>query len=250
VVNCSFFRNGKIPFVKYWDPAFDGVDYYMNMQILNSVIWEPQTEGVHRLFYNNDPLNFNVNDYLVEHSLVHLDDCTYDGVSPCGDGMVYAQWPDFVDTTGFTLELYKCSPAHNTGSTLAADTFGLELDYYGLPRVAADTVDMGAYESQGPCTSGVGDIASSAQFIFINLLQNPVSVDEDIRAEVIAAHSGNYLFQLIRSDGGEVKAASKFISALTPAILTFSRQELSPGIYFLTATNEKGQTQVKKVVIQ
>lgn len=253
VVNCSFYRNGDIPFVKYWTPDFDGVDFYMNMQILNSVLWEPQVEGVHRLFYNNDPANFNVNDYLVEHSLVHLADCAYDGVNPCGEGMVYAQWPDFVDTVGGSnsLELFKCSPAHNTGSTLVADTFGLILDYAGKPRVATDTVDMGAYESQGPCISSADDMPLPHQSFGLHLLKNPVSLGQDIQCEVIATRSGRYSFQLIHADGRTVQQqVSEFIPAYTPTFLTISGNKLSAGIYFFLATDARGQTKVEKIIVQ
>ncbi len=82
IVNCTFLNNGFVPFIKYWSPDFNTTDYYQKMRILNSIIWEEETPGPQRLFYNNDPSNFNVNDYVVEHSLVNLPTCEYEGIDP------------------------------------------------------------------------------------------------------------------------------------------------------------------------
>lgn len=249
IVNCSFYRNGPTPFVKFWDADFNNVDYYMNMQILNSVLWEPQVSGPERLFYNNTPSNFNVNNYRVEHSLVSVSDCTYNGVNPCGAGMLHAQIPGFADTTGASLALLNCSPARNRGSNLVADTFQLSLDYEGNPRIAADTVDMGAYEIQGACLSAVGDLPFLSPAMHVELLQNPVLAGAEIRAEIFALRSGSYTFKLFGSDGRLVLKAVEYIPGLTPFIVAIPGKGLAQGVYMLSVEDDLGRMQTIRVMV-
>jgi len=225
-------------------------NYYMKMQVLNSVLWEPQLPGPERLFYNNTPSNFNVNNYLVEHSIVSVSDCKYNGVNPCGAGMLYAQMPGFADTTGASLALLNCSPARNRGSNLVADTFQLSLDYEGNPRIVADTVDMGAYEIQGACLTAVGDLPFSSPAMHVEVLQNPVAAGADIRAEVFALRSGSYTFQLFGSDGRLVRSDVEYIPALSPFIVAISAKILAAGVYLLSVTDDRGRVQTSKVVVE
>lgn len=250
VANCSFYKNGEIPFVKYWGTDSNPVDLVMKMQILNSVIWEPQTEGVHRLFYNNNPVNFTVNDYLVEHSLIHLPDCSYNGFDPCGEGMIYDTWPDFVDAeSGNTLEMWWCSPAQNTGSNLVADTFGLAKDFWGNSRIFEDTVDMGAYEIQTYCTSGTGTAALVTLPVGVRLLGNPVLKSEQIKVELFAVLKESLRVQLTEAQGGMVWQGSVHCAASQPTVLSIPSDRLRSGIYYLQVMDKQGRSKTEKVVV-
>ena len=222
----------------------------MKMQILNSVIWEPQTEGVHRIFYNNDPTNFTVKDYLIEHSLIHLPDCIYNGIDPCGEGMIYAQWPDFINPDfGNTLDLAKCSPAQNRGSNLVADTFGLTKDYWGNSRIIGDTVDMGAYEIQTLCTSGTETPAFLTLPVGIRLLHNPVHKNDPIEVELFAAVPENLHIQLVQVNGRVLWENNVNISAVVPNVISIPSSSLSKGLYYLQVMDDKGRSKVEKVVV-
>lgn len=249
VVNCTFYRNNKIPFAKYWDPNFNTTDYYMKMQILNCVIWEPEVLGVHTLFFNNDPNNYTVNDYLVEHSMVQVSDCTYKGVNPCQEGMIYGQWPQFIDSTGIFFEVWQNSPAYNSGSNLVADTFGLTKDYDKNPRIANGRVDMGAYEILGPVMAS-DEPAGDARRLSIHLLQNPAPTGMGIQAEIFSVIPGEYAFLLARADGKILLEGSRFIPALTPVAVGFNSTQLTPGFYFILVRDRLGHTANAKVVVK
>ncbi|MBL7809297.1 MAG: T9SS type A sorting domain-containing protein [Saprospiraceae bacterium] len=250
VANCSFYRNGDIPFVKYWGTDSNPDDLVQTMQILNSVLWEPQTEGVHRLFYNNDPVNFTVNDYLIEHSLIHLATCNYNGVDPCGEGMIYETWPNFINPEfGNTLEVWSCSPAQNRGSNLVADTFGLIQDYWGIERILGDTIDMGAYEIQDPCFSGTGVLISESLPIGIRLLQNPVIQGNTIEAELFAIKQEKLLVQLVETQGKLVWKSTVKSEASMPVVLSIPISNLGSGIYFLQVMDQNGRSKTEKVVV-
>ena len=249
VVNCTFYRNNEAPFIKYWDSDINGVTFYMNMEILNSIIWEPQTEGPHTLFYNNDPMNFNVQDYLVEHSLIHLSDCTYKGKNPCKDGMRYALWPNFVDSSGISFEVFNCSPGQNGGSNLVVDTFNLTQDYRGKARIATDTVDMGAYEIQGACkSSGIAENIGLSQPFYVTVLGNPTPIEKGISVEVFALRSGDYSVELVRSDGQVVVRNLKSLPAFLPTLLRIE-DDIMPGLYFLKIGDDQGRYQTLKILV-
>ena len=250
VANCSFYKNGDIPFVKYWGPDNNPVDLVMKMQILNSVIWEPQTEGVHRLFYNNDPVNFTVNDYLVEHSVVNLADCSYNGFDPCGEGMIYETWPDFIDPEfGNTLDIWRCSPAQNQGSNIVVDTFGLTEDYWGYPRIIGDTVDIGAYEIQTLCISATETLPFFSLPVGIRILQNPIPKGEPIKIELFAAVHESLQIQLIEANGRVVWEGSTLIPGSTPSVFSIPSTSLNSGLYFLKVMDQGGRSKTEKVVV-
>lgn len=248
VVNCTFYRNNKVPFTKYWDADFNTTDYYMNMQILNCVIWEPETLGPHTLFFNNDPFNYNVKNYLVEHSMVNYSDCIYDSVNPCEDGMEYAQWPEFIDSSGITFEVWGNSPAYNTGSNLVADTFGLLKDYLGKPRIANDTVDMGAYEIPGPIND-VNDRPNDARHLTIHLSQNPTPAFLGVRAELFSIFPGEYFIRFIRVDGQIILEGTQFIPALSPTKIEFRDRKITPGMYVISIMDKYGHATSAKVLV-
>ncbi len=249
IANCSFYRNGEIPFVKYWGLDSNPVDLVMKMQILNSVLWEPQTVGVHRLFYNNDPVNFTVHDYFVDHSLVHLSNCIYDGVDPCGAGMIYGQWPNFIDSSGQLGLITADFSGRNRGSNSVVDTLGLVQDYLGTPRIYCDTVDIGAYEIHGLCTSALNEPHFTSLPVGIHVLQNPILKGHPIEVELFAAIPENLLIKLIDGNARVVWEGNISIQAALPSIISIPSNDTSPGLFYLQFTDDKGRFNVEKVSI-
>lgn len=249
VANCSFYRNGTIPFVKYWGVENNPVDLEMKMQILNSVLWEPQTEGIHRLFYNNDPNNFTLNDYLVEHSMVHLSNCNYNGEDPCGAGMIYGQWPNFIDSSGqLGLKTWDFS-GRNRGSNMVVDTFGMEQDYLGLSRIYCDTVDMGAYEMQELCISDANEPHFVSLPIGLHIVQNPIQVGLPIEVELFAAMPENLHILLVDANGSVVWEGSAEIAASLPSRLFVPSTGLIPSLFYLQIIDQYGRSKIEKVVV-
>ncbi|MCC6459864.1 MAG: right-handed parallel beta-helix repeat-containing protein [Saprospiraceae bacterium] len=239
VVNCTFFRNGLIPFVKYWGPDINYTDFYMNMQVLNSAVWEPQVEGPQRLFYNNNPSDFSVRDYLVEHSSVQLDTCAYNGYDPCGAGMVYSAWPDFVDTAGQQLDLLQCSPLQNRGSNAVADSFGLALDFLGRPRIAGDTVDIGAFEIQSSCTSALPSGPGAGLAPQLRVFPNPQARGSQALAELLVFASGGYQLQVRDFSGRLLWQDQMDVPAWAPVQVRLPALQ-QPGVYSLSLSSAAG----------
>jgi len=249
VANCSFFRNGKIPFVKYWGVNNNPDDFAMTMQVLNSVVWEPQTEGVHRLFYNNDPSNFTLNDYRVEHSMIHLSDCEYNGENPCGDGMIYEQWPNFIDTVGQLGLVTWDFAGRNRGNNTVVDTLGLNNDYTGLARIFCDTVDIGAYEFHNLCPPVSATNEMITLSVGIRILQNPIYAGTTIRAEIFATSPTKFLAEFIDLNGCKIWNGTPMIQSFMPTLLHIPSERLVPGLYLLRLLDENGRLWVEKVVI-
>ncbi len=249
IANCSFYRNGRIPFVKYWGPENNSVDLVQKIQILNSVLWEPQTEGVYRLFYNNNPVDFSLNDYLVEYSMVHLSDCLYNGIDPCGEGMIYGQWPDFIDSSGqLGLRTWDFA-GRNKGSNLVRDTLGIETDFLGLPRVYCDTVDMGAYELQGFCASSTFEPRFASLPVGVHILKNPVLIGEMIEIELFAAAPENLQIQLISATGLVLSEGLINVLGAIPSVIIFPTKGLVSGLYFLRVMDGHGRAKTEKLIL-
>jgi hypothetical protein len=253
VANCSFYRNGDIPFVKYWGADSNPDDLVQTMQILNSVLWEPQTEGVHRLFYNNDPSNFTLNDYLVEHSMVHLSDCSYNnGYNPCQDGMIYGQWPNFIDSIGSWpgLQTWPNYPGRNRGSNDVTDSLNIDHDFLGLPRVFCDTADIGAFEIQGLCTSAAFEPNSQvAKTLEMRLLTNPLQTNQNPEIELFSALSETLRIQILSSMGQILWQGQTSVYAFMPTVLTVPADLAIPGLYFIHVSGAYGRSRTEKLVV-
>lgn len=253
VANCSFYRNGDIPFIKYWGADSNPDDLVQTMQILNSVLWEPQTEGVHRLFYNNDPANFTLNDYLVEHSMIHLSDCSYNnGFNPCQDGMIYSQWPNFIDSVGSWpgLQTWGNYPGRNRGSNAVSDSLNIGYDFLGLPRVFCDTVDMGAFEIQGLCTSsGLEPSTQAMKIMEVRLLSNPVQAGQNVVVELFSAFSETLGLQLVSTTGNVLWEGHSNVAAFIPTVLEIPSGTVTTGLYFLQISGISGRGRTEKMVV-
>ena len=143
--NCTFFANGNFPIDKNWDEDFNDVDYYNNMEITNSIFWEHTP--IEKLFYNNNFTDFTIHDYVIKNCLVSVPDCIVDGVDACSEGMIYEEYPMFLDTLNNDFRLLGCSPAVNAGNNDFLNPDNI-FDLNQQMRVLDSIVDMGAYEQE------------------------------------------------------------------------------------------------------
>ena len=249
VVNCSFYRNGPVPFLKHWKPGLPS-NYKSTMQILNSVIWEPEADGVARVFYNNDPSNLTVYDYFVDHSIINLSTCNFNGIDPCHEGMIYGVWPDFIDSSGqLGLIPWPNNPGVNKGSNAVVDTFNLLKDFEGTNRVNCDTVDIGAYEIQSSCNSSINEIIATQFPIDIRVLKNPVLRDESINFDILSVESQNITFKLHDINGRLFWYNNSRINAYLPQRFTINFENNNPGLFLLSVTDQKGRSYVQKILV-
>ena len=249
VVNCSFYRNGPVPFLKHWKPGLPS-NYKSTMQILNSVIWEPEADGVARVFYNNDPSNLTVYDYFVDHSIINLSTCNFNGIDPCHEGMIYGVWPDFIDSSGqLGLIPWPNNPGVNKGSNAVVDTFNLLKDFEGTNRVNCDTVDIGAYEIQSSCNSSINEIIATQFPIDIRVLKNPVLRDESINFDILSVESQNITFKLHDINGRLFWYNNSRINAYLPQRFTINFENNNPGLFLLSVTDQKGKSYVQKILV-
>lgn len=252
VVNCTFLNNGDTPFYKNWYANFDS-SIYQKMQILNSIIWEEDATDPQYLFYNND-FDFtsnNVSEYLVEHSLIHVSSCEYEGVDPCEAGMVYNELPSYLSTDPAApdLSLAPGSPAINKGSNLVADTFGLQYDFAGHPRIQQNIVDIGAFESDS--TTGAYETFFKEIPFLVNLTPNVQS-----QGRLISLHlfnpgpDQNFLVSLMSASGSETyRTRLEKVPSQTPVSCSIPTENLTRGIYLLSVQDTKGRRKTQKFVI-
>ncbi|MEZ4927838.1 MAG: choice-of-anchor Q domain-containing protein [Saprospiraceae bacterium] len=246
-INCSFYKNGLHPFDKIYQGAGD-----TNIELLNCVIWELDANKLEETLAFGGSTNDSTNRYKLEHSLINLPTCEYNGYDPCGEGMIYAQYPDFVDPVLLSnLELLPGSVAQNKGSNQVIDTFGLTKDYLGNPRICGETVDMGAYEIQANCfSSSVYESQLLRLPVGLRILSNPVNSGSDIQAEVFAALPLTLSFTLFNVHGDRLFHTQQFISAGVPQRVSIPGNDLVAGIYLLQIVDENGRAKVEKIVVQ
>lgn len=252
-VNCTFLNNGPTPFSKPWYPDFDAEKYW-KVKILNSLIWEEEVSGSDQLFNNNaDVPPNNVLEYTVEHSLVNLSGCAYEGSDPCGEGMVYELSPQFasMDSAQLNLSIPFSSPAHNKGSNLVAETFGLQYDYLGHPRIYQDTVDIGALEYDTIVTSTLEPFFEKESFL-LQVKPTLLSAGEPLQVCLLnLTIQPNFTYRLLGVDGREWYHFNlRDVPAQIPACQAFSTSELPPGVYFLSVNDGRGQQKTQKFMVK
>jgi hypothetical protein len=141
IINSTFYGNGNKIIWKKWDKEIN---------IVNSIFWEDLV--LEQVFSNvsgaltdttKAMLGFNIKNTLLKN-----DNCFFNGIDYCGDGMLYNLYPEFRDTMNNDFSLRSCSPAINQGDNISIDTLGIFFDIEGNPRILDDAVDLGAYETQ------------------------------------------------------------------------------------------------------
>lgn len=207
VTNCTFFDNNEYIFNKDWDTT--GIQpggFYNDFYIDNCIIWEKQA-SFEKMFYSNDPDNLNMFGYRVNHSLLSLEDSTglAGSLEAFGDGLIFDQYPLFVDTAAGDYRLQPCSPAVDAGNDIASQLAGLQYDLDGAQRIRYGAVDMGAYEQQDSCIMIATTEVETANNL--HLWPNPSS-DGALYWQIPETDGSEGTIRLFDIHGREVYAAS------------------------------------------
>ncbi len=143
VTNCSFSNNTYTGMRSDFNAgAICLFAYNQNLQIRNSVLWGNQDPVIGESIYYGGTSNWTVTN------------CDVQG-GASGTGNINVD-PKFVSPSNDDLHILSSSPCVNSGSNAFAPTNQVDpgkayvIDLDGFPRISGGTVDMGAYEIQGP----------------------------------------------------------------------------------------------------
>jgi hypothetical protein len=153
------------------------------MNFYNCIIWEPGTNS--DLFFNNSPTLYYTKDFFIDYCSFHpLNTFSIPSHNLIlGDSIFIGPYPEFGDTSAGDFRLKKCSPLLNRGDNQRVLNAGLVTDLDGNPRIRFDTVDLGAYETQEACISGLSKEPEPKTFQAL-LSPNPLQTGEIVRIQM------------------------------------------------------------------
>jgi hypothetical protein len=190
ISNCTFYNNGEFPLAKLWIEDFDYETFYSQTWISNSIFMEDTPFPF--IFFNAVISSYNVNDYFIDNCLINAPNCLVPGgIEACGDNNLFELDPLFQDPDNLDFSLMACSPAANKGNTFLSDSLGLVVDLAGLPRVAFDTVDIGAYEVQDSCVSSSAFLNKRVPNT-LHIYPNPATDQLFFSISDLVSESGSY----------------------------------------------------------
>ncbi|MCB0593247.1 MAG: hypothetical protein H6557_09685 [Lewinellaceae bacterium] len=151
ITNCTFYNNGEVDIAKNWAPDFDYEHYYNTITVKNSILRRQANLDIFRHFANGVPMGWPLSlyDWNISHCLLSADTCDLAGAGQaCGEGLLFATDPLFLDAAGGNLRLAACSPAINAGDNRPLDSLGILTPLGGGTRILEGVVDLGAYERE------------------------------------------------------------------------------------------------------
>lgn len=145
ITNCTFYGNYSNVGGAIYSNNSDSTGV-VSPQITNCVFWDNYAiSGFAPVMRNlfGSP--------VISHSIFDVTDCSIlnsgNGANvTCGAGIVFNEYPMFVDTAQGNYRLQAESPAIDIGNNEAIDTMGITTDADGLVRISNGNVDIGAYE--------------------------------------------------------------------------------------------------------
>lgn len=145
IFNCTFVDNGLISISKNFSENYDGEQFFNDMYIHNSIIWEPEID-LWQTLYNGEIDPVTLYDFELDHCLISTDSCDLPGgEAACNTHLNYFNLnPFFQDAENGNYSLAGCSPALNAGS-LTDIQIGVS-DLSGNERIREELIDLGAYE--------------------------------------------------------------------------------------------------------
>lgn len=99
------------------------------------------------IFYKSitNPFGLNGIQLKIRHGITNRPDCSaFSTDATCDSSLIFNGTPMFADPANNNFYLQPCSPAINAGDNALASS--IDLDFDGLPRIRAGTVDLGPYE--------------------------------------------------------------------------------------------------------
>ena len=147
IANCTFFGNhANTGGAVYCNESVGGVTL---ATITNSIFWD-NTAGFDPIFHMSGQGTPKI---ILNHSLVDVASCedivvflgSLDTLI-CDGGMIYNEYPMFVDTTNINFRLETSSPAINEGDNGIVDSNGVLFDMDNHIRIHNGLVDMGVFE--------------------------------------------------------------------------------------------------------
>ena len=242
VTNCTFFDNNEYVFVKSKiNSSQQG--YHNDMYLNNCVVWELKTDGI-RMFYNNDPNLYVMYGFHVENTMITVPTgfWQWPGAQQVfGDGVIFNEYPQFVDTLVNDFRLQPCSPAINAGNNVVADTFGLTTDLLSNPRIFLNTVDLGAYETLDSCIT-IGNHETQDALFTIMVSPNPTT--DGVTINIQPQTEGNIR---VTDPQGRVVQESRMLGGLA----FLSTVGLQYGMYTVQILSKEGRIiGLRKLVVQ
>jgi hypothetical protein len=233
VRNSTFFRNENRTFFKVTYPSYKySVDTFNNkMLVENCLVWEPNFDPTLLIINHNpaEPLYYPSGwGYTFRNTLLPtyaLDTLVLTG-GHFFESVVFKKYPEFEDTINGDFRLKTCSPFVNKGINSGILSDSILTDLVGLPRIAHDTVDMGAYEQQAICTSGTLTLHGPIEQI--QIVPNP-SLDGNVFLNFSKTKSRTGNLKVLNAQGKMV--VSKENHALNEQEINFGN--LPPGLYFI-----------------
>ena len=181
---------------------------FNKINVNNCIIRRNTAPDIWRHFFNagqkGEPLNLY--DYQFDNCILSALECSLPGgEQACGNNLLFATDPLFLDTMQMNLRVASYSPAINAGNNMSSDTLGIQIDLDDQARIQEGQVDIGAYErpsyhvqldevTQPSCA---GESSGSIQFQIIGDSPYEYHWENDSGMEgagVDSLFSGNYHF--------------------------------------------------------
>jgi len=147
IANCTFFGNhANTGGAVYCNESIGGVT---QATITNSIFWD-NTAGFDPIFHMSGEGTPKI---VLNHSVVDVASCedivVFLGMLDtlvCDGGMIYNEYPMFVDTTNLNFRLESNSPVINQGDNSIVNSNNILFDMDNHIRIHNGLVDMGSYE--------------------------------------------------------------------------------------------------------
>ena len=224
ITNCTFYGNTAPISGAVYNNAGD-MNGTANAVITNCIFWANEADlgKVLRNIYSQPSISYCIVDVADCDEINSNTGATLN----CGAGMIYNQYPDFVDTINNNFHLEINSQAIDAGNENAIDGTGIGVDLDGLPRIAALTVDMGPFEFGS---------AMDTQPVIVTNPQNQSICEGTAVSFVVSAASSISLQYQWQKNGTNLLGATSDTLTITAAMLA------DVGDYQCIISNDLGET--------
>lgn len=160
IENCFFYKNEGPDNAKFYGLSTVDTVFWNNCNFIENSINNNTNTGYpnNSFFYNSIATHIaDKNSFLGSENKTYIANSYFDALDcaalpahiTCGPGIITGIDPLFVDPASGDFRLQACSPLVNAGNNAYLST-GNSADLAGRPRIRGGTVDIGAFETQGP----------------------------------------------------------------------------------------------------